>query len=396
MSVSTDDPAVTRDRLIEAATGQTGLEDFGEPTWQEGLDRYLESVRDTADLNEVGVQAVEGQVVVDLSNRLLIEDWRTSHPTVAEEKIERPIVIVGQPRTGTTILFDLIAQDHTNRAPLSWEVERPVPAPRTATYRTDPRIAECQAQFDFVDSMIPGFSAFHEMGAELAQEDVRIYAADFRSMIYPIQFDIPAYNKWLLFEADMAPAYRWHRRFLQHLQSEHKAERWLLKSPAHLWSPEALMAEYPDAVVVQTHRDPLRVIASISALGANLREMTSPGFEVERLATQYGEDIVLGLDRCLEARRNGVFPADQVVDVRFQDFTADPIATVGAIYDQIGLELTAEAETRMRDFLVAHPGDQSGGLKRYSFADTGLDENAYRERAQAYQDHFDVISEPLG
>jgi hypothetical protein len=302
---------------------------------------------------------------------------------------------VGQPRTGTTILLDLMAQDPASRAPLSWEVERPVPAPRTATYASDPRIAECQAQFDLVDSFIPGFASFHELGAELAQEDVRIFTGDFKSMQHSLQFEVPAYNHWLLREADMAPAYAYHRKFLQHLQSEHHAERWLLKSPAHLWCLPALIAEYPDAVVIQNHRDPLKVIASISALGASLREMTTDSFEVTRLAAQYGEDILLGLDRTLEARRDGLFAPGQVVDIRYQDIRHDLIGAVARIYDEIGLELTAEAEGNMRTFLAAHPGDQGGSLKRYSFAETGLDETEFRERAKAYQEFFEVESERL-
>jgi hypothetical protein len=391
-----DGTTTTRDRLVEAAMHATGLDDFGAPTWQEGLDRYIDGLATTAQLNEVGVGVADGGIVADLSNRLLIEEWRRTHPAVADQEIVRPVVIVGQPRTGTTILYDLMAQDPANRAPLSWEVDRPVPAPRTETYGTDPRIAECQAGFDLVESIIPGFTAFHELGAQLAQEDVRIFCSDFRSMQYPLQFELPEYNRWLLHEADMAPAYRWHRRFLQHLQSEHMAERWLLKSPAHLWCLPALMAEYPDAVVIQTHRDPLRVIASVSALGASLREMTTDSFDVRTLAEQYGDDIMVGLDRALEARRSGLFGPGQVVDIRFQDFRADPIGTIAGIYDAIGLDLAAEAESRMRAFLDAHPGDGAGALKRYSFADTGLDQAALRERARPYQEFFDVESEPLG
>ncbi len=315
---------------------------------------------------------------------------------MAAQEIVRPIIIVGQPRTGTTILHDLMAQDPANRAPLSWEMERPVPAPQTATFETDPRIAEAQAGFDLVDMFIPGFAAFHELGAQLAQEDVRIFTSDFRSMQHSLQFDVAAYNHWLLHEADMAPAYAWHRRFLQHLQSEHHSERWLLKSPAHLWCLPALLAEYPDAVVIQTHRDPLKVIASISALGASLREMTTDHFEVTGLAAQYGEDIPLGLERALQARHDGIFGPGQVVDVRYQDIRHDLIGAVARIYDEIGLELTAEAESRMRAFLAAHPGDQGGTLKRYSFAETGLDEGALRERVRDYQEFFDVESEELG
>lgn len=385
----------TRERFVAEAIEATGLDDFGEPYWQEGLDRLLDSLVETARLNETGVMVAGGGVVTDLSNRLRIEQWRKDHPGVAEQRIVRPIVIVGQPRTGTTILHDLMAQDPANRAPLSWEIERPVPAPRTETYTSDPRIDECQAGFDLVESIIPGFTSFHELGATLAQEDVRICTSDFRSMQYPLQFEVPAYNRWLLHEADMSSAYRWHRRFLQHLQSEHMAERWLLKSPAHLWHLPDLLAEYPDAIVVQNHRDPLKVIASISALGASLREMTTDHFDVRTLAAQYADDIVVGLDRALQARHDGLFAPGQVVDVRFQDFRSDPIAAVAGIYDEIGLELTAESERNMRTFLADHPGDPDNQLRRYSFSDTGLDEAELRERVREYQEHFDVDSERL-
>jgi hypothetical protein len=385
----------TRERFVAEAVAATGLDDFGEPSWQEGLDRYLDALVATARLNEVGMTVAADGVANDLSNRLRIEQWRKDHPAVGRQAIARPVVVVGQPRTGTSVLHDLLACDPANRAPLSWEVERPVPAPRTETYWTDPRIAECQAGFDLVESIIPGFTAFHELGALLAQEDVRIFNSEFRSMIYPLQFEVPDYNRWLLHEADMAPAYRWHRRFLQHLQSEHAGEQWVLKSPVHMWHLEALLAEYPDAIVVQTHRDPLKVIASISALGASLRRMTTDHFDVRTLAQQYRDDIVLCLDRALAARRSGVVPPGQVVDVRFADFRKDPLATVAGVYDAIGRELTAEAESRMRAFLEAHPGDPDNALRRYSFGDTGLDEAELRTLVQEYQEHFGVDSEPL-
>lgn len=384
-----------RDRLVEAAIAAAGADDFGADTWQEGLDIYIDSLVATAELNEIGVGVADDGITNDLANRLRIEAWRKEHPAVAEQEIRQPIIIVGQPRTGTTILLDLMAQDPANRAPLTWEVERPVPAPQTATYTTDPRIAQAQEQFDLVNSFIPGFSAFHELGAELAQECVRIFTGDFKSMQHPLQFEVPAYNKWLLHEADMSGAYAYHRRFLQHLQSEHHSERWLLKSPQHLWTLPELMKEYPDAIVIQNHRDPLKVIASISALGASLREMTTDHFEVTRLATQYGEDIILGLDRALEAREADVFRTGRVLDIRYQDIRHDLVGAIGRLYDQLGWDLSAEAESRMRAFLAAHPGDQGGSLKRYTWAQTGLNEGELRERAKAYQDYFDVESEPL-
>lgn len=389
------DDLVGTDSLVDAARTATGLEDLGEPSWQEGLGRLLDDLAGPARLNDLGRTIVESEMVGYLSNRMAILDWRRAHPEVAEGPVNRPIVIVGQPRTGTTILYDLLAQDPANRAPLTWEVDRPCPPPETATYEDDPRIAEADASAALPDLIIPGFTQFHPLGARLAQECVRMTGSDFRSMIFPTQYDVPEYNRWLLREADMAPAYRWHRIYLQHLQSRHHGERWLLKSPAHLWCLGALMAEYPDAVIVQTHRDPVRVISSISALVSLLRSMASDHSSVARAAEQYSEDILLGLERSIEARRDGTLPPGQVVDVQFHEFMADPFATIAAVYAAVGLEYTAEAESRMRAFLDTHPGDGGGGGSRYTFAETGLDLASLRERSRAYQEYFDVPGEAI-
>ena len=385
----------TRDGLVEAAVGETGLDDLGEPTWCEGLDRLLEDLDRSAHLNDLGTTIVETDLTAYLANRLRIVGWRTGHPDVGRGTVDGPLVICGQPRTGTTILYDLLAQDPAHRAPLSWEVDFPVPPPTSATYDSDPRIEESQALTDLVDAVIPGFTDFHPMGARLAQECVRMTGSEFTSMIFHTQYDVPGYQHWLLHQADLAPAYRWHRMFLQHLQSGHRGERWLLKSPAHLWHLGALMAEYPDAVVIQTHRDPLKVIASVSALVAHLRRMASDRSSVAVAAAQYADDIFLGLERSLDARRDGTLRPGRVIDVQFTEFMADPFATIGSIYDQLGVVLTSDTEARMRHFLATHPGDGGGGGGRYSFGDTGLDEHALRQRAGDYQRYFGVASEAV-
>ena len=220
-------------------------------------------------------------------------------------------------------------------------------------------------------------------------------ALEFRSMIFPIQYRVPSYNRWLMHEADLAPAYQWHRSFLQHLQSRHPGSQWLLKSPAHLWHLDALAAEYPDAVVVQTHRDPLVVVASVSALATHLRGMASDASRLEEISQQYAEDIFDGLTRGMEARERGVLPAEQFVDVHFSSFVKDPLTTVAQLYDALGRSFTAEVEGRMRAFLEAHPGDGGGSGKRYRFSDTGLDADALRPKAKAYQERYDVASEVL-
>jgi hypothetical protein len=384
-----------RDRLVDEAARRTGEDDFGEPGWLEALDTLLASLVEEARLNEVGVEVAAGDMASYLDVRLLLTAWRRDHPEVTTGRIERPIVIVGQPRTGTTILYDLLAQDPALDAPLTWEVDRPIPAPEAATFDTDPRIAEVQATIDLVETVMPGFTAFHPMGALLAQECVRITGGAFRSMIFNTQYRVPSYNRWLLHDADLAPAYRWHRRYLEHLQSRHPVSQWLLKSPAHLWHLDALAGEYPDAVVVQTHRDPLKVIASVSALVAHLRAMSSDDVAIGEVAAGYAEDIFLGLARGMDARDRGVFGGRQTVDVHYDAFMADPLVVVADIYAAMGRELTPEAERLMRAFLAANPGDGGGGGGRYRFTDTGLDASDLRARSANYQDRFGVTSEPV-
>ncbi len=388
-------PRLSTERLVAEALGDGGSEDLGAPSWKEGLERLVDSLEHEARLHELGVEIAAGEIVDYLRIRQGIVDYARRHPEVTGRPVERPIVIVGQPRTGTTILYDLLARDPRLRAPLTWEVDRPLPPPDPATRESDPRIAEVEERIGLADALVPGFTDFHPMGALLAQECVRMTAADFRSMIFNTQYRVPAYNRWLLEEADMAGAYRWHRIYLEHLQALETPRRWLLKSPAHIWHLDALLAEYPNAVVIQTHRDPLKVVASVSALVAHLRQMASGETSIADVAPGYADDIFLGLERSMVARDRGVVRPERVIDVQFASFVEDPFGVIAGIYEQLGLELGEDAETRMRSFLAANPGDGGGGGKRYSFADTGLDAGELRERARRYQERFGVASEPV-
>jgi Sulfotransferase family len=388
------EPALAADRLVQLACDATGLEDFGGAAWREGLERLVDSLVTEARLHELGEQIAAGELVDYLSNRLGLVEWRRLHPEIANADVTPPVVIVGQARTGTTILHDLLAQDSANRVPLTWEVDRPLPPPETASFATDPRIAASQELLEGVELVIPGFQAMHPMGALLPQECVRMTGGDFRSMIFPTQYRVPSYARWLIDEADMASAYAYHRLFLQHLQSRHPAPRWVLKSPGHLWCLGALLDEYPNALMVQTHRDPLRIIASLSSLMSVLRRLGSDDISVPDIAAEFAEYLVEGLDRSVTAREDGTVPPDRVVDTQFRAFMADPFATIGAIYDRLGLDLSEESELRMRDFLAENTTEKHGG-HHYSWADTELDLGEWRERTQRYQDYFGVPSEPL-
>jgi hypothetical protein len=382
------------EQLTDQAVQATGLNDFGEDAWREGAERLISSLNDGAALTDVGGAIAAAEVVDYLSSRLRVVDWMKRRPSIASAAIHPPIVVLGQPRTGTTILFDVLAQDPANRVPLTWEVDQPWPPPETATYQSDPRIDEVEARLAAVDLLIPGFRGMHDMGARLGQECVRITAGDFRSMIFATQYRVPDYQQWLLHQADMASAYRYHRLFLQYLQSGHAADRWVIKSPAHLWSLGAMFNEYPGALIVHTHRDPVRVICSLASLVDLLRRLASDDVLISEVAAEWVDDIILGLDRAVAARRDGTVPDGQAVDVLFRDFVADPMAVVTTIYERLGIELTDVAEKAMRAFLSANPQEKHGG-HAYSFADTGLDVGLLRERTRAYEEFFEVPEEAL-
>jgi hypothetical protein len=384
--------ALDGEALIAQAQEATGLSDMGGDEWREGADRLVAALNEEGRLNELGVAVAGGDVLTYVSTRLQVTEWRKNHPEVADEQVSPPIVIVGQGRTGTTILFDLLACDPNVRVPLTWEVDLPVPPPQTATYATDPRIEQSQAQYDGIDLVLPGFQAMHPTGARLAQECVRITGSDFRSMIFPTQYRVPSYARWLLDDADMASAYRYHHQFLQHLQSGHPGEPWVLKSPGHIWALDALVAEYPDALLVQTHRDPLKIIASLSSLIAKLRSLATDETSIPDAAAEFSEYLIDGLNNSIDVREDGTVKPGQVVDMTFRDFMADPFVTIGKVYDALGLELTDEALGRMKTFLAEHPADVHG-THTYAWENTGLDVGEWRERAGRYQEYFDVPSE---
>src|SRR5947208_12887596 len=279
-------PGLDAAQLCEAATEQAGLGDFGSPTFRVGLDRLLDDLRGEANLNDIGRMVAPNVLLMYLVNRLLVTDWHNRHPEIADGPITAPIILIGMGRTGTTILHDLLGQDPDNRIPRTWECDRPTPPPETATYTTDARIEEVQAGIDLAHSVRPALRAMHPMGARLGQECIRFTGCEFASLIFGSQFRLPSYLDWVTNEADMAPTYRWHRAFLQLLQW-HQPGRWMLKSGAHLWALPALLAEYPDAVLVQTHRDPLRVVASLSSLFASIRSTASDDASIADVASEW-------------------------------------------------------------------------------------------------------------
>lgn len=379
--------------LLRRAERNTGLADFGGDEFRQPLARLIDSLENEANLSLLGRLVVRGDLLRTLENRLGLVDLLRRHPEIAAQPVERPIFVVGAPRSGTTIFHDLLAMDPANRVPLSWETCYPLPPPEAATFRSDPRIARVQADLDRVDRLLPEFKKMHPMGAERAQECVAITSHDLTSMIYQTQFDVPAYDRWVL-DCDMKSALIWHRRFLQVLQWKAPGERWALKSPQHLWHIQHVHREYPDALFVQTHRDPMRVLVSISSLVATLRRLASDEVSLPRVAEYYARALAKGYDNTVAYRRSGRLPESQVVDLYFHDFIRDPVGTVRRAYEHFGLELSEASAGAMRSFLGANPADKHG-RHEYRFADTGMDEREVRAMFRGYQSYFDIPSEPV-
>jgi len=381
------------DKLLAKARANTGLSDFGEDDFRDPLALLLRSLEEEAQLSLLGRMIARTDLLRTLENRLGLVDLLKKHPEIEEQPIERPLFVVGPPRSGTTIFHDLLAMDPDNRVPLSWEAAYPLPPPETATYRSDPRIARVQADLDNVDRLLPSFKTMHPMGAERAQECVALTSHDFTSMIYYVQFNVPSYDRWIM-DCDMRSALKWHRRFLQVLQWKCPGVRWALKSPQHMWHLAHIHREYPDALFVQTHRDPVNTVISMSNLAAELQRMASDHADQHRVATYYAEGLARGYNATVDYRASGALPDSQVVDLYFRDFIADQVGTVRRAYAHFGLELSDRAAAAMQSFLDNNPADKHG-KHLYSFEDTGLDEEALRGMFSKYENYFQVPRESL-
>lgn len=378
--------------LLARASRSAGLSDFGDDTFREPLRLLLDSFEGEAHLTTLGRVIARTDMVRLLENRLHIVDTLKRHPEITTAGLERPIFIIGLPRTGTSILHELMAQDPANRVPMSWEVQTVWPPPERATYDIDPRIAAVDKHFDGVDRIISGFKQMHPMGALLPQECVALMAHDFATMIYHTTHNVPRYQTWLE-QTDMRWVYASHRRQLQYLQWHCPAERWVLKSPGHLWWFAAMLAIYPDARIIQTHRDPLKVIASLTSLVTYLRSMASDDVDPAAIGADWTARLAHGLQNSMTVRDRAQLDAGRVFDLQFNQFVGNEIPMIRRIYDHFDLDFTAEAESRMQRFLAANPADKHG-RHRYTLADAGLDAATERRRYTAYQERFGVASEP--
>ena len=380
-----DPPSLELEDLRRAAERRAGASALGAWPIEEPLARLLDSYRREADLTTLGRITVRELLVSLLENLLRLEAERATNPLVERQAIGDPVFIVGLPRTGTTHLHGLLSRDPENRAPLTWQVMYPA-APGTTPAETGPVRTRAQSRLDWANRLAPEFMRIHPIAPDLPQECIAIHAQIFMGIQFHTTHNVPSFQDW--FERDSQDlAYEFHRRLLQHLQAHRPGGRWVLKAPGHLFSLGALLRRYPNARIVQTHRDPLRAMASMASHASVLRRAFSDNAVPERIAADWAERWARALDDFL-AIRDRTHPA-QFLDVGYDSIERAPLETVERVYDFLGWPLTDSARAAIERFLAANPKDKHG-VHRYTLARYGLDRAELAHRFARYIDRFEL------
>lgn len=334
------------EKLCAVARGRTRLQNFGSPPIQPALSVLTQSLEREADLHPLGRFLMRVHLRDLLETRLrLAALWREQSARFGTSPIERPIFVTGMPRSGSTFLHELLNEDPDNRAPRVWEVMFPVPD--AANRRHDPRIARAARCLWWFRRLAPEADAVYPMRASTPHECVAIHSYSFLSEEFVSTCRIPSYESFLR-NADLRPAYEWQRRFLEHLQCGTEPRRWILKSPDHVHGLEALFAVFPDALVIQTHRNPLEVLKSSCQLTQVLHRFYARPDKPEDVAARESRVLARGVERFIDFRDRHPELADRFVDVKYTELVSDPLAVLRSIYRQFKLPLTFEAAERMR------------------------------------------------
>jgi hypothetical protein len=374
------------DALVAEACAATGLDDLGSDSYRDGLAAYCASVNDEAALNEIGGMGVLGTVVGALCNRLRVIDYAKTHPDVANERVDAPLVVIGMFRAGTTFLSYLLEQDPRNRALLRWEAGDSVPPPTSADFRSGPRVEAARMANDMLEQLNPNMRAIHHEEPDGPTECISVMSQDFKSLSWEAITNVPSYSRWLLAN-DHTSAYQYHRLVLQVLQHGGVRGRWTLKSPHHAIALDALTAVYPDARLVLLHRDPVMLCASVCSLITNLTQCFSDTDPRPYVATHWVAMLEQSIGRIDTFR--AAHPERLIVDVNYDEFVAHPVETVATIYEKIGDTLDGPTEAAMTAYADAHPKNTLG-VHTYELADYGLDADAIRERFAGYRARYGV------
>ncbi|MET0988053.1 MAG: sulfotransferase [Steroidobacteraceae bacterium] len=379
--------------LLEAAMRATGLTDFGADDWREPFQVALRSLEDEARLNLMGRIRTRSELLIALEARLQVEDWYKRHPEIEEEEIKKPIIVVGQGRSGTSFLINTLAANPDNGACRQWEMMFPCPPPEKATYRTDPRIEKADQLIKQWIRVTPEMASMHEHGGDLPMECAWLMGLSFRSTPWlGVLGQVPSYEAYME-KQDMVPAYQYHKRVLKLLQWKNPRAHWVLKDVRSLDFMDIELKVYPDACFVWSHRDPVRALASmVSLMGTTFWGRTD--YPLSGEAHAYVTDATASaarLNSVIDTLESGRVPKERIHHVHYRNLVGDTMRTIEGIYRYFDIPLSERGRTGMQEYLHNFPRDSrpphrfSGGSPEF-IAQARI---AYKR----YQDYFNVPSE---
>ena len=374
------------DALCAAAAAETGMRDFGGGAFRGRLDVLCRALRDEAGLSPSGVVTWYSQLLQFLKNRLLIEDLLARHPEIHDLEIERPIIICGLPRTGTTHLHNLIGADPALRSLPYWESLEPVLPPAESGDEPDPRLGRTAFGLEMLDAALPYFKRMHEMTVTHVHEEIQLLAIDLSTMLFETQGLVPTWRDHFQAE-DQTPSYLYLRTILKVLQWLRGGTRWVLKSPQHLEQFGRLASTFPDATFVVTHRDPASVTVSMATMIAYTSRMAVERIDPVAIGRYWSSRVEDLFRACTDDRE--LLPSDRSMDVTFDQFMADDIAVVERIYDLADQPFTPATRTAMEAFMAGHPRGRHGTV-RYQPEILGIDPDERSAALAFYTERFGI------
>lgn len=381
--------ATTAEAIIAGASGERPSPKAG--SWQDGLTLFLRDLDKSTTLRPRARRQIEAFATSTLRARFRLDAWLADHPAEAAAPVVRPLFIMGMPRAGTTLLLNLLRFDPQRRVYWHWEGNRELPPARTAHLHDDPRIAVRVAE---VNAMLDSGALPRNHHVEMGDEPTEcnwLLGQDFKAYPWLVQTIVPDYFEWLMHEADMVAAYRYHASALRVLQSGAPGS-WTLKFPSHALGIEAILEVYPDARIVMTHRDPVKPVASTCSLCEQILSLQNMTVDRKALGYQAMTINALGARRMIAARASR--PADQFHDIHYRAFIRDPLATVRALYAFEGMTLAPDVEAEMQAALDRQKVEREiAGAHRYRLEDYGLSLDGLDRAFGDYVDHYDIESE---
>ncbi len=360
------------------------------PKAEEGLKKLVFSINNEGNPNPFGALAVKGLLERILYGRYMIEQEMAKKTWIEDQKIEQPVFIIGMPRTGTTILHAILHEDPAHRSPLAWECLLPYPAATPENFRDNAQIHTVEKEFSQLFKLVPDFQRKHYMAYDSPQECLGITAFDFNSFQFSAQLYLPSYMNWFSNDSDMLGTMRFHKRFLQYLQSGGvKSDRWLLKSPVHLRRLPEIFEVYPDARIIMTHRGPADIVSSTASLISSVRTLYSDKEDANVTGQEQAELWSKYFDRFIESRK-ALDKEDQIIDLKFEDFVVDQVGTIEKIYERFGWDLTDEAVNNFKSFLKQNPKDKHG-KHEYSLENFGLKEDEVNQQFSKYLEFYQQL-----